>query len=172
MGRITIPVERLALNQTRAQVIEILRTAPGISTPRLQLRMGMKWGILNYHVRRLVEAGLVRRVKLGRRSYLALTARCEPETGDACLASDAARRVAMAVISAPGANPRTIAERASISIRMTYYHLAALRGAGLLVDSPHGTAPYPGPGLLKLIGELTRNGHAPSEAGSRPAARV
>lgn len=139
----------------RERLLRIVAARPGATIGELKRELGTSWGTLYHHLRRLEKSGLVASRRVGRRHlvFAGGPASRSPEVhAHARLRGRTARAVAQAIVGEPGLPAREIARRLALAPRITYYHLAQLAQAGLLVirTSARGRVYEPTPLLASL----------------------
>lgn len=120
-------------SRTRENVYRYVTARPGVSVAEVAKHLQSSWGATHYHVRRLVEEGRLRSVRIGRRRLLLPAAVAAPTDMEArTLLLDPARRaIALALAERGEARAAELAARGFASARAVYHHLQRLRDAGL-----------------------------------------
>ncbi len=162
------PRTRRAGLAQQERIVAIVRAAPGLLVGELQQRAQIGWGTLCHHLPRLVEAGRIRVVRVGRRRLVyPIEARgaAEASCADAILRGKTARRIAEAIHARPGSSVSGVAFEAGESERATYYHVRRLIQVGLVTS---GSATRlkdlrPAPGLAARL-EAEAAAAAPASA--------
>lgn len=125
--------ERLLEHPTRVAIVDAVRSQPGIHHTALVRMLGKGKGVVDHHLRKLDDAGLVVvRKSTGRTCYFvrgavdAATMDAVPHLGPA------AARVLAWVVENPGQSATRAARAVGISDGTMSHHVRRLRGAGLL----------------------------------------
>lgn len=145
--------ERLLSAPVRRQVLDVVARHPGLPVGELQAMVGVGWGTLHHHLKKLEEAGLVRTVSVGRRRIVHLAGAGAHE-GFALLRGRTARTVARAIVQNPGIGIADLARLSGGSPRAVYYHVKRLAEAGLVTSGgntryAHLSAAEPLPRILR-----------------------
>lgn len=132
-GRPPIPDEPQAVleHPRRREIYEMVEEQPGISGAGLQKAFDVDWGVLHNHLHRLVRAGLVETRRSGR-AFRIYPAGQAPEENDPVLLPAMTKRVARAVLDAPGRTGMEIAGDVGISPKRVNEHLRRLADVGLV----------------------------------------
>lgn len=156
LARRRLRPEELPRSPTRAKILKIVGDHPGMSSRRLVRTLGLTWGTVCYHIDRLVETGHLEETKVGRSRYLRLPGVPESEDASWAVSSEAARRVATAILRHPGADVKHLAEHAGLSVRVTYYHVRHLVDAKLVTTSQRTRHKdlSPTPALRELLRDM------------------
>lgn len=128
------------VSRQRRMLLDLVRSKPGASVTELMAHMPFQWGSMSYHLRRLVEANLVRVVEDptdGRRR------RIYPLEGPLVFPEPPPREpdlkglglsIAWAVATRPGLSFADLVERLDTSPRNIHYHLKRLHDLGLVTS--------------------------------------
>lgn len=145
--------ERLLSAPVRRNVLDVVARHPGLPVGELQTLVGVGWGTLHHHLKKLEEAGLVRTHSVGRRRIVHLAGEGAHE-GFALLRGRTARNVARAIVDNPGIGIVDLARVSGGSPRAVYYHVKRLVEAGLVTNGgntryAHLSAMEPLPRILR-----------------------
>lgn len=117
------------------RLLDVVRATPGLTMGELARRVDLGLGTVSYHVQRLQRAGLVQSVASGRRRLVFPThmvpAGKEPQAR-ALLLGRTCNGIARAVLAQPGCSIAELARVTGAHRRTVYYHVRALRDAGLV----------------------------------------
>lgn len=154
--------ERLLDSPGRQRILAMAHSHPGEPVGTFLERLGMGWGTLHHHLKRLEDAGLLHTRAAGRRRlvYPGPAAETIPalEKGRAILAGRTTRRVADAILARPGVGIEQLVVGLGESPRAVYYHVKRLVDAGLALPDPQARYAFlmPGPLLRDLLGDEAR----------------
>ena len=125
---------------TRARIMELVAQKPGITLLALQGEVGIAWGTLTHHVRRLERNDLVAAVRQGPRLllYAANTPQARARNDLALLHNETARRVARMVSERPGIRTGMLSQALGIRAPSACKHLGKFAAAGLVQRAPDG----------------------------------
>lgn len=121
-------------NEHRQNVMDLVRSAPGITLTDVAHRSGLGWGTTVYHLERLQKAGMVASERSGtRRCYFATgSVPREARAGVGTLHDDTARSVATLVLERPGATQSELADALGLSASATSKQVTKLESHGLV----------------------------------------
>jgi DNA-binding transcriptional ArsR family regulator len=121
----------------RARLMEAIRADPGVHFQELCRRMGLGHGVLEHHVRKLVDAELVvvRRTS-GYTCYFPKATDRRMMDAAPMLRSGGSRAVFRAVAAQPGTSSRDLAVHLGLAPSTVSYHLKRLETAGLVLPDP------------------------------------
>lgn len=139
------------VSEKRRELMRLIREEPGLSISEAARRLDLYWTAVALHVDRLVSAGLVRSMRVGRRRILvpadaALDEAAFPEI----LCEPACARVAMAIVANPGMPVWELCELTGMTERAVYHHVKRLVDHGLARSAKPGSYAglEPSPSLL------------------------
>lgn len=129
-----IQPERVLEHETRARIMDTVAANPGLTMLQLQDRLGVAWGTVNHHVRKLADLGHLVSVRQGPRRllYAADTAEAKARQELALLNVPTARRIALAVQERPGVRQTDLCASLSLNKPSASKHLARFEAAGLI----------------------------------------
>lgn len=158
-------LESSSWSRTRRRVYDFVSAHPGSSVSEVAGKLDLYWTSAALQVNRLVSAGLVISVLVGRRRLLfpaegtgALSSRSR-----GLLAEPACRRVAVAIAKRPHLRVWELCELLSMSERAVYHHVKRLASAGLVTSTSRlyrGLEPSP-----QLLQFLAQDSNAESTGG-------
>ena len=122
---------RLLDAPVRRQILDLVARQPGLPVGELQALLGVGWGTLHHHLRKLEDADLIHTSLVGRRRLVHL-GRDDPHAGLAILRGRTARRIAETIASHPAISITDVARLTGGSPRAVYYHVKRLVEAGLV----------------------------------------
>lgn len=136
MGRNPLTQEELVTAPLRQEILQRAKARPGMPLTELRAQLGVGWGALYHHLRKLSAAGLIEVHTVGRLNLLYLKGAHQSQQAQALalLRGTTAHRIAEAVIAQPGCSVRDLVERTGDSPRAVYYHVKRLVDAGLLTS--------------------------------------
>lgn len=125
---------------TRQRIYEAVHASPGIHHNELQRELGVGHGTLAHHLDQLLDAGLVRSVRLrGYRCLFPPDIRDEdPGEAARALRSGKARRMLASVVREPAHSNAQLADRLDIPPSTVSYHVRALEEVGLVERGSEG----------------------------------
>lgn len=124
---------------TRERIHDLVAQRPGLPVGEITRRLALSPGTMYYHLFRLVRDGDIATQVIGRRRLVfpSKVGRADPIPLEALalVRGQTMRRVARAIVDAPGASVGELADRSGDSPRSVYYHIKQLRDAGLVTTS-------------------------------------
>lgn len=137
----------------RQRMLEEVRAQPGMTESALARALGIQHTLAVYHLRLLVEFGLVERKRFGGRTCLFAAGALSRDDKALALAQGRARELLGIVGAAPGIAQQDLARALGLQASSVKWHLDRLEGHGLLRTErgPDGkkvwaTVPLPPPG--------------------------
>lgn len=124
-----IAQEDLLHHERRSELLEFVRHNPGERVETARRALGFSNGSMHYHLRVLVERGLLRLFKDG--AYARLYP-AGPKIAPVPYVSPQRRRFLDLLCARPGMSQRDLADALALSERMVSYHVRALHRQGLL----------------------------------------
>ncbi|MEA3189604.1 MAG: hypothetical protein QOD77_186 [Thermoplasmata archaeon] len=121
-------------HQTRQRILDAVTSRPGLHLKELQELVGVAWGTLVHHVRRLEGTGHLVSVRQGPRKllYAANTPESRAREDLAALRNGTALRIATAVAAKPGIRHNAVCAELDLQPAAVSKHLAKLAQAGLV----------------------------------------
>ncbi len=134
LGRRPLGPERVLESPVRQQILARARATPGLSLMELRRVMGLGWGNLYHHLKRLEKAGLVETRAAGRQCLVFPTGSRGTESHQraSMLRGATARWVAGYVLAHPGCDFADLLKDAPVEQRTVYYHVQRLQRAKLI----------------------------------------
>jgi DNA-binding transcriptional ArsR family regulator len=134
LGRHRLTQDEVAQSPMRKRILDLVRQHPGILVSQLRRDSGLGWGAFYHHLARLREEGLlgIRRVGPRRLAFIPHVAEEMDAARLAALGHPTARKVAHAVLRAPGTSIREVVQETGESPRVVYYHVRQLLKAGVI----------------------------------------
>jgi predicted transcriptional regulator len=134
LGRRPLGPERVLESPVRQKLYASIRARPGQTLMELRRSLGMGWGNLYHHVRRLQDAGLVETTQAGRRclAFARGSQAAQLHQRAALLRGATARWIAAYVLAHPGCDFKDILVAAPVEQRTVYYHVQRLQEARLI----------------------------------------
>lgn len=126
-------------HRNRRAIVRLLTEKPGMNRNQLQEAMHASLGVVDFHLRKLVHAGIViRKPSANDKEILLFTRRnchlwTNPNTR-VLFGAEFTRNVALAVLEAPGATSQEIASALGIEPVTVRYHLNKLKENSLVGD--------------------------------------
>ncbi|MGQ0537028.1 MAG: winged helix-turn-helix transcriptional regulator [Methanobacteriota archaeon] len=115
---------------SRTRVLDALRTSPGLTVGALSTRLGWDYKTVQYHVRVLARAGLLRTIRSGNRTLL--IARGSPgerrERVEILVerAGPRVKKILSLLLAEPGLFQATVARRTKSTVSTTHFHVERL----------------------------------------------
>ena len=127
--------DRALRSPARRRILDILDERGFLATGELRKELGVGWGTLHHHLKRLGEVGLVVVIPVGRRRIVMRPeGRLVPLAAlQTRLRTSAGRRIAAVIEASPGLCARDVIAASGQRAWVVYRHLRELRKAGLLV---------------------------------------
>lgn len=121
-------------HQTRQRILDGVTSRPGMHLKELQELVGVAWGTLVHHVRRLEGTGHLVSVRQGPRKllYAANTPESRAREDLAALRNGTALRIATTVATKPGIRHNAVCAELDLQPAAVSKHLAKLAQAGLV----------------------------------------
>ncbi len=124
---------------TRRRLYELVGSHPGSSAREIQRLSGLAWGETAYHLDQLIQAGLLRRERGGRRDYyFQLDMTWEDRRVLLTLRSPMERKILVELVQSPGLTLTELRDRTQTSVSTVSSHLRRLLALGL-VESDKST---------------------------------
>lgn len=125
----------------RARIFAIIRDSPGIHVREIERRAGVGYGSVDYHLRRLVAAGVVRAVEEGNQHlyYVAEFPRAQREMAG-LVRQEPVRRIFAALLAFSHLTHGELAQVAGMSASTLSHHLKRLTTKGVVVTAREGRA--------------------------------
>lgn len=126
---------RVLDSSVRREMLELIRSHPGMTVRELLEEMQVGWGTLYHHLTVLERSELVRCVVSGRRRLLYLTEQgpVPKDTKErSVLAGSTARKLGEVIAANEGLGIEAIVQQSGVSPRVAYYHIKRLLEAGLV----------------------------------------
>lgn len=148
--------ERLLESPLRQQIVDMVKTRPGVSVGDIMDELQVGWGTLYHHLTKLSRSKMIQTSVVGRRRLVyPVTPDADP-TADkhmAMLRGKTARRVAEAVLAQPNIPIQELTTLLGESPRVVYYHVKRLLDAGLILSDSktRHTGLAPAPQLATLL---------------------
>lgn len=129
--------DRVLDHPARSRVMEAVRAEPGVHFQELSRRLGLGHGVLEHHLRKLVDAEIVvMRRSPGYTCYFPKATDRRVMDAAPMLRSGGGRAVLGAVAERPGASSRDLAVHLGLAPSTVSYHLKRLETAGLVLPDP------------------------------------
>lgn len=132
---------KLLDNPTRKAIYEAVRASPGLHLREIQRRIGGAWGLVEFHVRFLKEAGFVKFVQDGRYTLVYPTAAHATGAEAAVVVPHPVARAVYDAVPAQGVVAfAELQQRTGLSRQLLTYHLRGLEKRGLVAAVPTADA--------------------------------
>ncbi|MEA3199581.1 MAG: Helix-turn-helix domain [Thermoplasmata archaeon] len=129
--------EHVLAHPLRRAILRVVTHQPGVTLGELLRLVPMGWGNAYHHLGMLERAGLVKRVRVGRRVVVVSQAATMDEMearARAYLHGSTAAAVCRDVFLHPGTSVVDVASRTGHTVRTVYYHVRLATSVGLLVS--------------------------------------
>lgn len=127
-------VAELVTQKTRARIYEYIKKHPGVHITEMERSLKLAPGNLAYHLRRLSDAGMVRSLRYGLRTFVfpADLFGEKQEVLMGLLTLTAPRDILLCILEAPGITQKELAGRLKHSAPTIWWHIDRLARLGVI----------------------------------------
>lgn len=127
-------VAELVTQETRARIYEYIKRHPGVHITQIERELKMAPGNLAYHMRRLSEAGMVKSLRYGLRTFIfpADLFGEKQEVLMGLLTLTTPRDILLCILETPGITQKELASRLRHSAPTIWWHIDRLARLGVI----------------------------------------